>query len=273
MSCSVYAGSKHLVSAEQLLKMKKKPILIHVGNEEDFKKGHILGASRISRAEVSATKKENPLSLELAPLARLVDVFEKAGVSNGSKIILYWGEGGSVYKTTRVFFVLDYLGLGENTAILNGGLTAWVKAGGKTAIEKSKINRGKISVSTKPVLAEMKEIADAVLNNKPLALVDGRGKKWFDGHAGSFSRGGHIPTARNLPSTSFLTKDKSLISVEEMKDVFKNAVLLSEDEIVAYCNVGNSASVVYFAARAAGLKVRLYDGSWNEWSQSKFPAS
>src|SRR6266481_5230504 len=64
------------------------------------------------------------LMLELPPVDQLVSVFERLGVSNRSHIILYFGTNW-VSPTTRIYWTLDYLGLGDRTSILNGGLVAW----------------------------------------------------------------------------------------------------------------------------------------------------
>jgi thiosulfate/3-mercaptopyruvate sulfurtransferase len=37
--------------------------------------------------------------------------------------------------------------------------------------------------------------------------------------------------------------------------------------VIAYCHIGQQATVVYFAARLLGREARLYDGSWDDWSR------
>ena len=36
--------------------------------------------------------------------------------------------------------------------------------------------------------------------------------------------------------------------------------------VVSYCHIGQQATVLYFVARTLGLDVRLYDGSFQDWS-------
>jgi thiosulfate/3-mercaptopyruvate sulfurtransferase len=43
------------------------------------------------------------------------------------------------------------------------------------------------------------------------------------------------------------------------------------DTLVTYCYVGYRASMTYLAARALGLTVKLYDGSYEDWSKRNFP--
>jgi thiosulfate/3-mercaptopyruvate sulfurtransferase len=53
----------------------------------------------------------------------------------------------------------------------------------------------------------------------------------------------------------------------EIALIFKSAGLKSGDTLVTYCNVGQQATVVYLAAKRLGIKARVYDGSWDEWSR------
>ena len=43
------------------------------------------------------------------------------------------------------------------------------------------------------------------------------------------------------------------------------------DTIVTYCLVGYRASMTYFAARALGLPVKIYDGSYQDWARRGLP--
>ena len=50
----------------------------------------------------------------------------------------------------------------------------------------------------------------------------------------------------------------------ELRKVFERAGV-ADQTVVTYCAVGMRASLAYFAARAAGLPVLLYQGSMNDW--------
>ena len=67
--------------------------------------------------------------LEIPPAATLDSLLESLGVSDASRIVLYWAKDW-YSPTTRVFLTLDYLGLGDRTSILDGGFAAWKAAGG-----------------------------------------------------------------------------------------------------------------------------------------------
>src|SRR5258706_10381243 len=110
-------------------------VLLQVGDTDEYLAGHIPGAQFIALADIS-TPRGSGLTLELPSVAQLETIFEKLGVNDNSRIVVYFGKDW-VSPTTRVFFTLDYLGLGDRTSILDGGLPAW-RASGKpvTAVIK-----------------------------------------------------------------------------------------------------------------------------------------
>src|SRR4029077_11632367 len=98
-------------------------VVLQIGDKKDYDGGHIPGAQFLEYQSIS-TPHGQGLMLELLPVEQLVSIFERLGVSNRSHIILYFGTNW-VTPTTRVYWTLDYLGLGDRTSILNGGLVAW----------------------------------------------------------------------------------------------------------------------------------------------------
>src|SRR5258708_18761291 len=99
-------------------------VLLQIGEKKDYDKGHIPGAQFLEYETISTPHNHGvTLMLELPPVEQLVSVFERLGVSNRSHIILYFGTNW-VSPTTRVYWTLEYLGLGNHTSILNGGFVA-----------------------------------------------------------------------------------------------------------------------------------------------------
>src|SRR5260370_643757 len=88
-------------------------VLLQIGDKKDYDKGHIPGAQFLEYESISTPHNHGvTLMLELPPVEQLVSVFERLGVSNRSHIILYFGTNW-VSPTTRVYWTLDYLGLGN----------------------------------------------------------------------------------------------------------------------------------------------------------------
>src|SRR5689334_3555702 len=94
------------------------------GRQKEYDTAHIPGAQFIQQSDIS-TPRGTGLILELPPIEQLKATFEKFGITDNSRIIIYFGKDW-VTPTSRVYFTLDYLGLGERTSILDGGMPAWV---------------------------------------------------------------------------------------------------------------------------------------------------
>jgi len=103
-------------------------VLLQVGEKDEYMSSHIPRAQFIQLADIS-TPRGQGLTLELPTLDQLKATFEKLGVSDNSRIVIYFGKDW-VTPTARVFMTLDYLGFGDRTSILDGGLPAW-RAEGK----------------------------------------------------------------------------------------------------------------------------------------------
>ncbi len=85
------------------------------GDSRSYYAGHIPGAEFLALRQIANL---NPGGwLELPPVANLRTALEQAGVGNHSRIVLY-GDYDGLFAA-RAYFTLDYLGLGNQTAILD----------------------------------------------------------------------------------------------------------------------------------------------------------
>ena len=78
---------------------------------------------------------------------------------------------------------------------------------------------------------------------------------------------GHIAGAHSVPSTSVTDDQLKVRSAEELAAIFAKAGVQPDDTVIAYCHIGQQATVVLFAARTLGHPVLLYDGSFEDWSR------
>ena len=99
-------------------------IILHYGNKEDFAKEHIPNARLISLKELLVDK-ENGLKHELPDDKKIEQVIKSWGVNNNSRIVICYGEEKYLVMAARLFFTLDYAGLGDRVSILNGGFVQW----------------------------------------------------------------------------------------------------------------------------------------------------
>src|SRR6185503_18880622 len=158
-------------------------VLLQVGDAEEYMNEHLPRARFASLRSISRpdTHEDNTLHLEMLPAEQLRTALEKLGISDDSKIVVYYGNDW-VTPSTRVVFTLDYAGLGSRVVLLDGGMQAWKKSGGKTTDALAPKTAGKLS----PLQLRTPLIVDANwvrLNiGKPgIVVVDARAAGFYDG--------------------------------------------------------------------------------------------
>lgn len=242
-------------------------VLLHIGDKAEYDKAHIAGAQFISLRDISVSRDNGKINTELPPVEDLQKAFEKFGVSSDSRIILYYGNDW-ITPTTRVYFTLDYLGLSGNASVLNGGMKAWIKAGNATATEVKTPKTGSLKINVKKDAVAYVDWVKTQLNNSSVAVVDARTTNYYDGSlVGNKPRGGHILGAKSIPFDSLVNEDDTLKTEAELRKIFADAGVKKDETVVSYCHVGQQASLVYFAAKSIGYKAKIYDGSFEEWSE------
>jgi thiosulfate/3-mercaptopyruvate sulfurtransferase len=240
-------------------------VIISVGPRPSYDAGHIPGARFV---EMSAIASSAPGStLELPPVEKLKSAFEDLGISNNSRIIICFLTN-YVSPSTRVFFTLDYLGLGGQTSLLDGGFEAWRAEGRAVSTDPPQIVRGTITPRPRPELVVDAAWISANLKKPKVAIVDARTPEFYTGaSAGRMPRAGHIPNAVNVPFVSLADSANKLKDSKTLRQMLADAGIERGDQIVSYCHIGQQATVVYFVAKYLGYDARLYDGSFEDWSK------
>jgi thiosulfate/3-mercaptopyruvate sulfurtransferase len=238
--------------------------VLHVGEAGEQ---HIPGARAITENDVTRPHDmaRGELMLEFPDVAALRSTFASRGVSDNSRIVVYFGPKTAVQSTTRIILTLDYLGLGDRTSLLNGGLAAWVRAGKPVTPEATRVIPGVLTARpTKPVVVDA-EFVKSVATRPNHKLVDARAPVFYSGVSPTFEKSGHIPGAINIPFTD-ITDTEMKIDRARLADVFARAGVRPGDTVVAYCHIGQQATAVVFAARLLGHPVVLYDGAFQDWA-------
>ena len=244
-------------------------VLLQVGDKDEYLAAHIPGAQFVTLADIS-TPRGQGLVLELPPVDQLKATFEKLGVTDKSRIVVYFGKDW-VTPTARVFMTLDYLGLGDRTSILDGGLPAWRAEGRPVTAELREPRRGSFTPRPNPKLVVDAAWVSANLNKTGVAIVDARAAKFYTGaEAGQMPRAGHIPSAKSIPFSSVVEDPSNKFkSVEALRGLFNAAGVKQRDTVATYCHIGQQASLLYFVARYLGYEAHLYDGSFEDWSHRR----
>src|SRR5207253_2579533 len=130
-------------------------VLLHVGDKEGFEAAHIPGARFVSMQDVSVSSHaENGLMLEMPPAEELRKRLEGLGISDNSRVVVYYGKDW-VSPSTRILFTLDYAGLGSRATLLDGGMPAWIEAGNDTTNAVPAAKKGSLSpLKLKPLVVD-----------------------------------------------------------------------------------------------------------------------
>jgi thiosulfate/3-mercaptopyruvate sulfurtransferase len=261
-----------LVSTEWLAKHLDDPnlVLLHVGDPQEYPAEHIAGARLITLRDISTPHAPGTLPLEMLAPDELRRRLEKLGISDDSRIIVYHGKDW-VSPATRVVLTLDWIGLGDRTSLLDGGMPLWKQEGRAVtdvAPAAAKIGR----LTTRPTRGDL--IVDHATVQRSIrapgvTIVDARAAMFYDGPPHGEHRAGHIPSAVNVPFNSVFGDDLRLLSRDSLTTLFHKAGVRPGDSIVVYCHIGQQATAVIFAARSLGYTARLYDGSFDDWSGRK----
>ena len=241
------------------------------GQSHDKTTGHIPGAQYIAMSDVSASRdpEHKVPALELPADDVLVKDLERFGISNDSQVVIYANEG-SFSNATRIFFALDYVGLSDHVSLLDGGMAQWVATGHKTDAQlNTKKEPGHITPHFNRDTKVEADWLNSHLKDAKLSLYDLRGRTNYTGERPNtfYPRAGHIPGAVYVDLNAFFNPDRTLKSSDQLKALFQSAGYKDGNTMVVYCFVGQNATVPYLAAKMLGYNVRLYDGSWDEWSR------
>ena len=257
--------SSMLVSTDWLSGNLSDPrlVLLHVSNNRTaYDAGHLPGARFLATADFVVTREG--VSNELPAAADLKLVFEAAGVRDGSRIVLY-GDS-SLIPVTRAYFTLDYLGLGDNAALLDGGLEKWRAEGKPLSKDAPAASQGSFTPKLRPELvAQMSQVTEL---SKTAALVDARSAAEYRGEKGS-----HIPGALNIYWMDNLTggSNQTFKQESDLRMLYEAAGIKQDRTAVAYCNSGMQATGAYFTLKYLGYNVKVYDGSFSEWTAKNAP--
>jgi len=237
-------------------------IILHISsNIEDYNKGHIPEARFLSPDWLIESTPS--ARAELPPLNKMTDVLNNIGISDKSRIILY-GSGGNLVKVARIFTTLEYAGLFGQVSILDGGIETWIAGGGELSTQTPAIPKTNFVPKVNSDVFVLAEYILMNIGSPDKAIIDTRALQAFSGEIGQ-PRTGHIPGALNLSAALFIDQKGKFLETESLRNIFTSAGLKQDADLTLYCYTGQSACIVYVAARTLGYSVHVYDGSFEEW--------
>ena len=244
----------------------------------DYFNAHLPKAVHLS--EQAFRGPNGKLPIQIWPAADLANLLSKAGISNTDKVLVY-SDANNVLGASLVAYILEKSGV-PTIGILDGGFSGYKAHGQPVTKVFPTYKPGVFNPKTVPGLAiSLKEVL--ALAGKPnVVIVDPRPKALFEGTDQTFIRNGHIPGAINITWQSVteannaeeaLKNSHKLKSIEALRQLFVSRGVTPDKTVIISCTTGREASLQYVVlTHVLGYpKVRLYEGSWNEYSTTDNP--
>jgi len=229
----------------------------------DYAEGHIPGAVFVD-VDSDLVAATGPGRHPLPEAGTFLRRMEAAGFDAASRIVAYDDAGGTV--AARLWWMLDDLGH-PDIAVLDGGLQAWLAAGGTLTDVVPDLRPGRLPLREAWSRTIDQEALIARLGR--VSVIDARAFERYRGDVEPIDPvAGHIPTAHSRPTAGNLGPDGRFLDPASLRARFE---ALGPDLVTA-CGSGVNACHSALAMRVAGLPdPLLYPGSYSDWSRSGLP--
>jgi thiosulfate/3-mercaptopyruvate sulfurtransferase len=229
--------------------------------EKHYLDGHLPGAVYVDLdTELAAPGTVESGRHPLPQLAELQAAARSWGLREGQAVVVYDANGGQ--SAARAWWLLRWAGVND-VRILDGGLQAWVDAGGPLIVGADQAEPGNVTL-TPGHLPTLDADAAAALAERGV-LIDARAGERYRGEVEPVdARAGHIPGALSLPTADNLASDGRFRTVIDLRERFAAAGAAAE--VGVYCGSGVTAAHEIAALQAAGIDAALFPGSWSAWS-------
>lgn len=260
-----------LVSTDWVIEHLRDPKVRIVEVDVDTKaysEGHVPGAV----GWAWDTQLCDTLRRDIIPKDKFEQLMANSGIANDTTVILY-GDNNNWFAAWA-FWQLTIYGH-QDVRLMNGGRKKWIAEGRE--LVKDLPTYPKSSYRAKDpdfsIRAFLPEVTKAV-QQRAVQLVDVRSPQEFTGEIlappglpETCQRGGHIPTAKNIPWGKACNEDGTFKGLEELRQLYTSAGITGEQPVIAYCRIGERSSHTWFVLTyLLGHKnVKNYDGSWTEW--------
>ena len=259
-----------LVSADWAEKNLDTPGVVFVEVDEDttaYDGGHIPGAIKLDWKK----DLQDPVRRDFVNQEQFSALLSERGISNDDQVILYGGNNN--WFAAYAYWYFKLYGHGD-VKLLDGGRKKWeldARAYTKDVPQRAKTSY-QAAAPDLSIRAFRDEVVQAIGQQN---LVDVRSPDEFAGRLlapahlpqEQSQRGGHIPTAINVPWSKGANEDGTFKSDEELAKLYGDAGLDNGKDTIAYCRIGERSSHTWFILKELLGKenVKNYDGSWTEY--------
>jgi thiosulfate/3-mercaptopyruvate sulfurtransferase len=259
-----------LVDADWVQEHLGDPGVVLVEVDEDttaYDKGHIDGAVKLDWKK----DLQDPVRRDFLGQAGFEALLSERGIGNDDTVILYGGNNN--WFAAYAYWYFKIYGH-RDVRLLDGGRKKWELDSRETVTEVS--NRPWTAYRAGEPDASIRAYRDEVVAAiGRVNLVDVRSPDEFAGRLlapahlpqEQAQRGGHIPTARNVPWSKAAAEDGTFKTDEELQALYAGAGVDFGQDIIAYCRIGERSAHTWFVLHEllGQPNVKNYDGSWTEY--------
>ena len=262
----------------QQLMTTEPTVLIDTRDGDTYAAGHLPGAVHM-REIFTFLATSTAEGLE-ALKSSFMQHFGAAGLSGAETAVFYEDALNTGYgQSCRGYYLLTWLGY-PKVKVLAGGFPAWKAAGLPVSTDASApVGASFPSMPTADVMLTKDQVL-AALGRSDITLLDVRDIDEWTGESSSpygkdfAPRKGRLPGAKWIEWYRFMKPGGAAGMGPQMKSPLEvqaecaTAGIAPTDTVYLYCFKGARASNTFLAMKAAGFSdVRMYFGSWNEWSR------
>lgn len=269
-----YVHPEVLVSTQWVAERLGDPSVRLVESNEDplvYPAGHLSGAVEIDWAR----DLNDPVRRDYLDRAGFESLMQRHGIANDTTVVFYGDK--SNWWACYAFWIFQLFGHGQ-AKVMDGGSLKWAQEGRPLVRDRPSWPPSDYAAPERDD-SRIRAFRDHVLRHVAAGgpLVDVRSPEEFSGerlHMPAYPnegalRGGHIPGARSVPwARAVVPETGEFRSAAELTKIyFDEQRLPREEEIVAYCRIGERSSHTWFVLTylLGHPQVRNYDGSWTEW--------
>jgi thiosulfate/3-mercaptopyruvate sulfurtransferase len=243
-------------------------VLVEVDEDTSaYDKGHIRGAVKIDWKQ----DLQDPVRRDFVNKSQFEALLSSRGIGNDDTVVLYGGNNNWFAAYAYWYFKL----YGHDKALLlDGGRKKW-ELDSRELTEEVQQRTATTYTAKEPDLAIRAFRDEVIASIGAKNLVDVRSPDEYAGRLlapahlpqEQAQRGGHVPTAANIPWSKAANDDGTFRSDDELRQLYSEAGVDLGKDTIAYCRIGERSAHTWFVLHEIldQANVKNYDGSWTEY--------
>ncbi len=256
------------VETDEVAELMDQPntVLLDAVSPDQYDRAHIPGAVNLHYLNFADIETRSDNGFPVSP-DNAEKLLGEAGIGDNTTAIIY--DGGQGPPASGLWFALRFFGH-DKVRIVNGGFRKWLAEDRPVTQKAPEVSERSFTAEPNPGMVATLDDVKGNLRGGPAKIIDNRSLEEYIGEnvLPAAARGGHIPNAQRVDWVQFSGELATLKDTSAMRQIMGEAGIRRNDQMIAYCQSGIGRSTFfYLVAKQLGYSdVRVYTGSWEEWS-------